>query len=70
MNITELLVTGYDGDKAVFAATLRHNEAKVVLTTTNDDGTLVDSAWEQAVESFAELRELMERVVATRVPAS
>lgn len=70
MNITELLVTGYDGDEAVFAATLTPGEAKVVLTSTDDEGgTAVDSAWEQAYDDFTEVRYLMECIVSAPAPA-
>ena len=68
MHLTELLVTGYDGSKTVFAVTLTPDEANVVLTNTTDNGeTVVDSAWQQTTDAFAEVQELLERVVG--VPA-
>jgi hypothetical protein len=68
MQITELLITGYDGEDAVFAVTLAPNEANVVLTSTDDNGeTVVDSAWRQATDAFAEVQGLLERVTRARV---
>ncbi|HZM76487.1 MAG TPA: hypothetical protein VFC19_12210 [Candidatus Limnocylindrales bacterium] len=65
MHLTELLVTGYDGNEAVFAVTLAPDEANVVLTSTDDNGeTVVDSARRQATDIFAEIQELLEQVVA------
>jgi hypothetical protein len=53
MHVTELLVTGYDGD-----------EANIVLTSTDNSGqTVVDSARRQTTDIFAEIQELLEQVV-------
>ena len=37
MNVTELLVTGFDGDKVIFAASLAPNVAASIVSTTDRD---------------------------------
>jgi hypothetical protein len=63
MPITELLVTGYDGDRAVFAVVLAEDRATVVVTSKDDNGeTVVDSAWSQASDALAGMRPFFERI--------
>lgn len=65
MHLTELLVTGYDGNDAVLAVNLKPNEAKVVLTSTNDNGETIvaDAATEQATDAFAQVRGLLDHLM-------
>jgi hypothetical protein len=61
MRLTELLVTGYDGDEAVFAVIIAPDQANVVLMRTDDNGeTVVGSARQQATDVFAEVQKLLE----------
>jgi hypothetical protein len=63
MNVTELLVTGYDGDEPVFAVNLVSGTAAVALTSIDDNGdTVVDSTWKQTSQAFAGVRELIEEL--------
>lgn len=57
MNLTELLITGYDGDKAVFAMTLMPDKANVVLTSGE---TVVDSTQQRTTGAFTEIHELLD----------
>lgn len=60
MNITEILITGYDGDSGLFATSLTPGHARTILTTTDDEGNvLVDSVREQATPEFAAVREIL-----------
>lgn len=57
MNVTELLVTGYDGNEPVFVVNLAPNVATTVLTSTTDNGeATVDATAEQASDVFARCR--------------
>ena len=68
MNVTELLVTGFDGDKPVFAVTLAPDGATAVLTAADGKGgTAVDSITKQETDVFASVRELLEGLT---VPSS
>lgn len=61
MNITELLVTGYDGNEPLFVVKLAPGEATSVRTATDDSGeTTVDSIARQTTDLFASVRELLE----------
>jgi hypothetical protein len=69
MHITERLITGYDEDKPVVAVNLASDGARVVLTSTSDDGeTEVKSAWQQPTDAFETARELLERL--TKAPTA
>lgn len=64
MSTTEMLITGYDGDDAVFAVNITPGRATVVLTRTNEQGeTVVDSNWKQATDAFTALRDVLDRLV-------
>ena len=68
MNFTELLITGYDGDEAVFAVTLAPHQANAVLTSTAGNGdTVVDSTQQHATDAFAEIQQLLERIMGAAV---
>ncbi len=59
--ITELLITGYDGDDPIFAVTLAPDEATAVLTATDGHGdTAADSITRQTTGVFAAVRGLLE----------
>lgn len=46
LNLTELLITGYDGDEAVLAISLGPENATVALTSADGNGdTVVDASW-------------------------
>jgi hypothetical protein len=64
MNITELLVTGYDGAAILFATTLTADGAKVIKTGTDAEGeTVVGEAWEKATDAFTTVRDLMNDIL-------
>jgi hypothetical protein len=60
MRITELLVTGYDGDKVVFTTDLTAEGAETILTRTDADGeTAVEAVSTQRSEAFGSLVETL-----------
>lgn len=64
MNITELLITAYDGPAILFAATLTADEAKVIRPGTSTEGEpVVGEAWQQATDAFTAVSDLMTAVV-------
>jgi hypothetical protein len=64
MNITELLITGYDDAAILFATTLTADEARVIKPGTAAEGEpVVGEAWQKATDAFAALRDLMEDIV-------
>lgn len=64
MNITELLITGFDGAGMLFATTLTAEEAKVIRPGCDEGGDeIVGEAWEKATGAFATLRDLMNDIV-------
>lgn len=68
MNVTELLVTGYDGDQPVFAVNLANDTASVVTTGTDAKGeTSVESTYDRASQAFTGVRDLIKEL--TTVPA-
>jgi hypothetical protein len=70
MNVTELLVTGFDGDDPVFAITLAAGDATAVLTATAEDGeTAVDAVAQRGTDVFALVRELLEGLTDVPVQA-
>lgn len=53
MNITELLITAYDGDQVVFTSDLTPELATTVMTSTNADGeTAVEAVSRQETSVF------------------
>ncbi|GIH07111.1 hypothetical protein Rhe02_51780 [Rhizocola hellebori] len=61
MKVTELLITGFDGDEPVFAVTLVPDGATAVLTATDGEGgAAVDSIAKQETDVFSSVRELLE----------
>lgn len=56
MRITELLVTGYDGDKVVFTTDLTPVSAATILTGTDDDGeTVVEAVSNESTRAFGSM---------------
>lgn len=70
MHVTEMLVAGYDDDKAMFAVSLSAGNASVILTNTDEEGETVRSAWQEATDTFDAVRDLVERIVSTPAAAS
>ena len=61
MNVTELLITGFDGDKAIFAASLAPNvAANIIASGDGDRETAVEVCAERATPAFASIRQLVE----------
>ncbi len=69
MKVTELLVTGYNGDDPVFAVTLGPGEAIAVLANADDGGVAVDAVVQQRTDVFASVRELLEGLTAAAAHA-
>lgn len=70
MNVTELLVTGYDGDEPLFVVKLAPDEATTVRTIADEDGeATVDSVAQQATDVFASVRQLLEGLAPTATRA-
>ena len=64
MDITELLITAYDGPRHHFALTLTADEARIVKLSTDDKGeAVVGEAWESATDAFTAVRNLMIDIV-------
>ncbi|WP_117215353.1 hypothetical protein [Allorhizocola rhizosphaerae] len=63
MNITELLITGYDGEKAVFAVNLSSNAATMVVGTEGTRGeVIVDSVSCQPTPAFSEVWKVLQHL--------
>ncbi len=61
MNVTELLVTGFDGDKAIFAASLTPNmAAHIVASSDRDEDTALQVCAERAAPAFSSICRLIE----------
>ncbi|GIH10692.1 hypothetical protein Rhe02_87590 [Rhizocola hellebori] len=61
MNVAELLITGFDGDKAIFAASLAPNmAATVVACVEGGRESTVEVCAEQATPAFTSIRRLVE----------
>jgi hypothetical protein len=59
MNITELLITGFDGDRAMFAVNLSPDLARAIFTEPDDDGQVtVDVTAQYATGLFGPLAKL------------
>ncbi len=66
MNVTELLVTGFDGDQPVYAIALAPHGATAVLTGSDGQGEVsVDSIAQHAADVFGLVRELLEALTLT-----
>jgi hypothetical protein len=68
MDLTELLITGYDADKPVIAVNLSPGNAAVVLTGQEEDGgdPVVDSTWRQNSQAFASVCRLIQDLAESR----
>jgi hypothetical protein len=63
MNLTELLVTAYSGDEAVFTADLMSMSAATILIKTDSDGeTAVEACAERATPVFASIAEMLKEL--------
>ncbi|GIH06656.1 hypothetical protein Rhe02_47230 [Rhizocola hellebori] len=61
MNITELLITGFDGERAVFAVNLSPDMARAIFTESDDDGQVtVDATAQYASGLFGPLAKLFD----------
>jgi len=68
MNVTELLVMGYDGDRPVFTCYLTIDEAATILTGTDTDGdTSVEAVFSHATTAYSTVVKAMEGLVAVPV---
>ena len=66
MRITELLVTGYDGDKIVFTSDLTPEGATTILTGTDDRGEIaVEAVSRESARAFKSVVETMTRMAAS-----
>lgn len=64
MNVTELLVTGYDGDEPLFAVALGPDAAMTVKTGIDGEGeAIVDSVARQSADVFVEMRDMLQDLV-------
>lgn len=71
MNITELLITGYDGAAILFATTLTPDEALVMKPGTKAEGEpVVGEARQKATEAFVAVRDLMNEILCDPTAAS
>jgi hypothetical protein len=61
MNLTELLVTGYDGDKVVLATNLTSTKAASILAATSiDNGSAVEASAALAEPAFNTLVQVLQ----------
>jgi hypothetical protein len=71
MNITELLITGYDDQHHLFALSLTAGEARIVkLSTGKANEVMVGEAWERPTDAFTTVRNLMSDIVSASDPGS
>jgi hypothetical protein len=64
MNLTDLLVMGYDGDQPVFTCHLTATDAATILTSTDADGdTAVEAVSSQATAAYSSVVKAMEHLV-------
>ena len=52
LNISEILITGYDGENAAFAMSLSPHRMRTIFMTEGSDGPIMDSACEVATPAF------------------
>jgi hypothetical protein len=68
MHVTEMLITGFDGDEAIFAVNLAPADATMASTCTDENGeTVIDDVRQQATEAFEAVWDILERLA--KVPA-
>ena len=71
MNVTELLITGFDGDKAIFAASLAPNmTATIIASGEGDRETAVEICAERATPAFTSISRLVEDLAGPHVQAT
>lgn len=71
MDITEILITGYDGDNEVFVASLTNDRARTIFTVADADGqSTVESVKEVNTEALATVMRLFEDAGIVRRPES
>lgn len=64
IDLTDLLVVGYDGDRPVFTCHLSATKAATILTGTDADGdTAVEAVTNQATTAYSTVVTAMESVV-------
>jgi hypothetical protein len=63
MRVTEMLITGFDGDEPVFAISLASGIATMSPTSTDENAeTVLDEAWQEATDAFEAVWEILERL--------
>ena len=68
MHITEMLITGFDGDEPVFAVNLAPTDATMASASVDENGeTVLDDVRQQATEAFEAVWDILERLA--KVPA-
>lgn len=71
LNISEVLITGYDGSDAAFAMSLSRGHTKMVFTAGGPDGPMVESVLEVVTPAFEALLRVLEDLWASSgAPAS
>jgi hypothetical protein len=71
MNVTEVLITGYDGKTTVFAASLVPGRAKMIFATEDGDGqSTVDSVFEAVTPAFDSLLDILRDLGALNRPSA
>lgn len=61
MKITELLITGYDGNRPIFVVNVFPETATTLLVTTDDDGEeAVAGIAERTTQMFKPMKKLLE----------
>ena len=64
MKITEMLITGYDGTRPIFAVSVLPETANAVLLTHDDDGEeTVAAASERNSKMFIPMKKLLEGAI-------
>jgi hypothetical protein len=70
MNVTEILITGFDGEEPVFAVNLSSDVATVAPTSSDEDGNVVlDEVRQQATDAFEAIWKILERLTKVQVSA-
>lgn len=68
MQVTEMLITGFDGDEPVFAVNLSSTDATMASTSTDENGeTVIDDVRQQETEAFEAIWNILEQLA--EVPA-
>ena len=64
MNLTDLLVMGYDGDRPVFTCHLTADQAATILTRIDADGeTSVEAVSSRASTAYSSVVETMQALI-------